>query len=174
MQRVFLNIVRPSSREQKVSGLSFAFRRARIEDAARLTSIAHAGKEYWGYPAEWLALWRHDLEVTPHYIRSEPVQVAESDGEVIGFVGLSMGEDGRYLEHLWQRPQYIGRGMGRALFGEAVRLAREEGVDELRINADPNAAPFYLKMGAVRIGQEVYYLPGEIRREIPLLVFSIK
>ena len=64
--------------------------------------------------------------------------------------------------------------MGRALFAEAVRLAREESVDELNINADPNAAPFYLKMGAVRIGQEVYYLPGGICREIPLLVFSIK
>ena len=96
---------RHSSCEQKASGLSFAFRRAQVEDAALLTSIALAGKEYWGYPAEWMALWRHDLEVTPHYIRSEPVQVAEADGEVIGFVALSTGEAGRYLEHLWQRPE---------------------------------------------------------------------
>lgn len=174
MQREFLKISRHCSREKKASGLSFAFRRARIEDAALLTSIALAGKEYWGYPAEWMALWCHDLAVTPQYIRSEPVQVAEADGEVIGFVGLSTGENGRYLEHLWQRPEYIGRGMGRALFGEAVRLAREEAVDELRINADPNAVPFYLKMGAVRIGQEIYHLPGGIWREIPLLLFSIK
>ena len=152
---------------------ALVFRRARAEDAAVLTDIALAGKQFWGYPAEWIALWRHDLEVVPHYIRNEPVQVAEMKGEIIGFVGLSTADDDRYLEHMWLRPDFIGRGFGRVLFGEAVRLAREEGVRELRINADPNAAPFYLKMGAVRIGQEVYFLPGGIRREIPLLIYSI-
>ena len=150
------------------------FRRARVNEAALLSEIALTGKQYWGYPAEWVALWQHDLMVTPLYIHREPVHVAEIDGRVIGFVGLATEEDGRHLEHLWLRTEYIGRGFGRALFGEAVRLAWAEGVAEVLINSDPNAELFYLKMGAVRIGQEVYQLPGAIRREVPLLVYRLR
>jgi GNAT superfamily N-acetyltransferase len=153
---------------------ALVFRRARVSDARPLTGIALAGKKHWGYPDEWMEAWRYDLEVTPEYIRSEPVEVAELNGELLGFVGLSTGEDGRYLEHLWMWPKYIGQGFGRVLFDRAAQLAREEGVAELRIKADPNAEPFYRKMGAQRIGQEVYYLLGKVRREVPLLSFRIQ
>ena len=154
--------------------LPLMFRPARGSDAALLTDIAFAGKRVWGYPEAWLEWWRHDLVVTPHYIHSEPVQIAEFDGAVVGFVGLSTQDKVRYLEHLWLWPENIGRGFGRALFAEAARLARVEGQRELRINSDPNAEPFYLKMGAIRIGQEIYDLPGGIRRDVPRLVYSIK
>ncbi len=149
------------------------FRRAEAQDAALLTEIALAAKQHWGYPDEWMAKWRHDLAVTPGYIRSQPVQVAELEGEVVGFAGLSMLEGNRYLEHLWLRPKHIGRSFGRALFLEAVRQARAAGVTELRIKSDPNAESFYLKMGAVRTGLEVYELLGKFRREVPLLVYQL-
>ncbi len=150
------------------------FRRAKAEDATRLTEIAFAGKAFWGYPTEWLELWRHDLVVTPHYIRSESVSVAEHESAIVGFTGLSTSDQGRQIEHLWLWPDSIGCGLGRRLFEEAVRLAREERVTELFVNADPNAESFYLKMGAERIGQEVYFLPGEIRREVPRLVYRLR
>ena len=149
------------------------FRRAESFDAALLTGIAFAGKQSWGYPAQWMELWRHDLVVTPQYIRNESVLVAECEGEVIGFTGLSLGAKGRHLEHLWLQPKYIGRGFGRALFEKAISAAREEGVVQLFIDSDPNAESFYLKMGAIRIGQEVYPLPGGIVREVPLLVYQV-
>jgi GNAT superfamily N-acetyltransferase len=149
------------------------FRPAEVQDAALLTEIALAAKQHWGYPAEWMAEWRPDLTVTPGYIRSQPVSVAELAGEVVGFAGLSMLEGHRYLEHLWLRPKHIGRGFGRALFLEAVRLARAADVAELRIKSDPNAELFYLKMGAVRTGLEVYDLLGQFRREVPLLAYKL-
>jgi len=150
------------------------FRRARPDEASLLTEIALRGKQHWGYPSQWIALWRPDLVVTPHYLSREWVEVAELDGVVIGFAGLSTGDDGRFLEHLWLRPECIGRGYGRALFEAAVRLAREEGQSELLINADPNAEAFYLRMGAARIGQEIYELPDRVRREVPLLRYIIQ
>ena len=149
------------------------FRRALPEHASRLTEIAFAGKECWGYPGEWMELWRHDLIVTTQYIRTEAVQVAEFASEVVGFVGLSAGDEGRHIEHLWLKPEYIGRGFGRKLFEEAAHVARTEGVIKLFIKSDPNAEAFYLKMGATRIGQEIYQLPGAVHREVPLLVYQV-
>jgi GNAT superfamily N-acetyltransferase len=153
---------------------SVEFRPAKEEDAARLTAIAFAGKACWNYPVEWLELWRHDLVVTPAYIRAEPVSVGECEGLIVGFTGLSTGEHGRHIEHLWLQPGYIGCGLGRRLFEEAVRLARAEGAVELFVESDPYAEGFYIKMGADRIGQEVYFLPGGIRREVPRLVYRLR
>ncbi len=149
-------------------------RRARVGEAALLTEIAFAAKQHWGYPAEWLAAWRYDLTVTADYIRTQRVVVAETDGLIAGFVGLLRTAEGDQLEHLWLRPSCMGRGLGRRLFEEAVNQARAAGITALQIRADPNAEGFYLKMGAVRIGEEVYELPGKIRREVPLLTYRIE
>jgi GNAT superfamily N-acetyltransferase len=150
------------------------FRRARSDEAAALTEIALAAKQSWGYPDEWLAAWRADLTLTADYIRAQPVVVAELDGTIAGFFGLERKDGDWHLEHLWLRPVFIGRGLGRELFAAAVRLARAGGAAELRIRSDPNAEPFYLKMGAVRAGQEAYLLLGKIPREVPLLVYPLR
>ena len=149
------------------------FRSATPEDATRLSEVAFAAKRHWKYPSEWMELWRPDLTVSPHYLKTEKVRVAEYDGEVIGFAGLSWGDHGRHFEHLWVLPAHIGQGLGRRLFVEMVQLARHEGTTKLFICSDPNAEAFYVKMGAVRIGQEVYTLPDETRREVPLLVYRL-
>lgn len=145
------------------------FRRALPQEAAVLTQIALTAKQSWGYPDEWMAEWRADLTLSPGYIGGSPVWVVESEGRVAGFLGLVQAGGQWHLEHLWLLPAFHGRGLGRALFAEAVRQARAAGATELRIKSDPNAEPFYLKMGAVRTGLEVYELLGKIRREVPQL-----
>lgn len=142
-------------------------------EAALLSEIAFVAKSHWGYPVEWMELWSPDLTITPSYLETEKVSVAEDERKVIGFVGLSAGDHGRHIEHMWLRPAYIGRGLGRQLFGETIRLALIEHARELFIQADPKAEAFYIRMGAIRIGQEVYELPGGVRREIPLLVYRL-
>lgn len=150
------------------------FRRAQPADAAALTRIAFAAKRSWGYPEAWMAQWRADLTVAPGYISGSPVWVAEWAGTVAGFLGLVHLDRHWHLEHLWVRPEFHGRGLGRRLFTEAVRLARELGAAELLIKCDPNAEPFYLRMGAVRTGLEVYDLLGGIRREVPQLSYRLE
>jgi GNAT superfamily N-acetyltransferase len=149
------------------------FRPAMPYEAAFLSEIAFAAKSYWGYPAEWMELWRPDLTITPRYLETEKVCVIESGDEIVGFAGLSSNHLGRNMEHLWLRPAHIGRGLGRRLFGETVRLARDEGTTRLFVNSDPNAEGFYIKMGAIRIGLELYELPGGAHRKIPLLVYLV-
>jgi len=150
-----------------------SFRQAHPEDAALLSGIARAGKQYWGYPADWMEAWEEVLTIEPDYIGRQPVVVAEQAGEAVGFFGLRVGEDGWHLEHLWVRPTHVRQGLGRALFTEALRLLRQAGASVLLIKADPHAEGFYLKMGAVRTGQDVYLLLGKIRRELPELAYRL-
>ena len=130
-------------------------------------------KQSWGYPDEWLAAWRADLTLSSDYICAQPVWVAEVEGATAGFLGLDRRAGVWHLEHLWLLPAFIGKGVGRLLFAEAVRQARVAGAKELQIKSDPNAEPFYLKMGAVRTGLEVYQLLGKIPREVPQMTYAL-
>lgn len=119
---------------------------------------------------EWLA----ELTVTPEFVREQVVAVAEQGGVLAGFYGLRRDTEGAWhLEHLWLEPKMIGRGLGRRLFEAAVADARRCGIVELRIKSDPNAEPFYLKMGALRVDMEVYHLLGRHRRKVPLMVYRV-
>jgi GNAT superfamily N-acetyltransferase len=87
----------------------------------------------------------------------------------VGFYAL-VGEG---LEHLWVTPEHMGTGVGRALFEHAVRRAASMGAETLKIEADPNAEGFYLRMGARRVGEITYPLNGQ-KRTLPLLVVEVR
>ena len=52
------------------------------------------------------------------------------------------------LDRMFVDPSAMRQGLGRVMFMSAVRLARELGARRMTILADPNAAPFYERMGA--------------------------
>ena len=94
-----------------------AFSRARPDQAARLTQIAHAAKSYWGYPAQWIELWHNQLTITSAYIAANPVWVAvDEDLVVLGFYALTGAGERLNLEHMWVQPQSFGAGVGSMLF----------------------------------------------------------
>jgi GNAT superfamily N-acetyltransferase len=148
-------------------------RPAAVSEAEALSSLALAGKRYWGYPKPWLQAWRDLLTITPDYVAAHVVRCAEDvAGRVVGFYALE-GDGGRCrLEHLWLDPSLIGGGLGRQLFEHAVQTARALGVAEVLIEADPNAEGFYLHMGARRIGETVSGRTGE-ERVLPLLRYAL-
>jgi GNAT superfamily N-acetyltransferase len=68
-------------------------------------------------------------------------------------------------------PRTINRGVGRALFEAAVVLARRLGAKRMAILADPNAAPFYERMGARFVSQAPSdAIPG---RTLPLYEYDL-
>ncbi len=142
--------------------------RARPEDAATLTEIAHAGKRHWGYPEKWIAAWRDILTMKPEFLAANIAYSAVEDGRAIGFYVLTTESDGLHLDHLWVLPSAMGRGVGRALFEHAIEQAKDRGFDSIKIEADPNAEGFYKRMGAARVGTSVSEIEGE-RRELPLM-----
>jgi len=140
-----------------------SIRRARVEEAALLTELAHAAKRHWGYPERWVAEWSEALTLRPAWIATHPVYVAVQDGEVVGFYALAPEGDTCRLEHLWVRPAWIGRGVGRLLFEHAVRTATAAAATQLVLDSDPHAEGFYRRMGATRVGVVPADVQGKAR-----------
>jgi GNAT superfamily N-acetyltransferase len=146
--------------------------RAHGETHRALTEIAHAGKRHWGYPERWMRLWRDALTITPDYISGNRVYVARQGEEVVGFYALTGSGDKLTLDHLWLAPAQIGTGLGRTLFAHAAAVAKQVGATEIEIEAEPRATGFYERMGATRVGENVYELEGQ-PRVLPLLIYKL-
>jgi GNAT superfamily N-acetyltransferase len=109
--------------------------------------------------------FRAELTVTVDLL--EHLFVEELEGKVIGFYALSPVDETRAeLEYLFVEPVQIGAGHGRALLQHAREYAREHGWRVLVIQGDPNAAEFYVRCGATRVGERASAsIPG---RMLPL------
>ena len=143
-------------------------RKAETDDAPALTQIAHDAKRHWGYPEHWLAHWQDDLTISPDFIATNEVFVADSEGEPLGFYALIVRKEKAELDHLWVTPAHIGTGVGKQLFLHAMQHAAKENISEVEILSDPNAEGFYRKQGAHRIGEAVSEIDGQ-PRTLPLL-----
>ncbi len=71
---------------------------------------------------------------------------------MVGFYRLAGEAPVAELAGLFGDPVAIGHGVGATLLADAVDRARALGVSRLVIDADPNAAGFYVRMGARRVG----------------------
>jgi len=145
--------------------------RAEISQAPALSAIAWTAKAHWGYPAHWMEQWRELLTITPDFVAQHETFVAHLAGEAIGFYALVETPDSISLDHLWVLPERIGQGIGRALFKHAAGRAAARGASRLTIESDPQAEPFYLHLGARRVGAVPSEIDGQ-PRELPLLVFD--
>lgn len=143
-------------------------RACRPSDAAALTALAWLSKARWGYPDEWLALWRADLAITPETIEDSIGCVAEIDARIIGFwIRAAIDADEPTRGWLFVHPDYWRRGVARALWSELRKAAAARGIAHFVIEADPNAVPFYRSIGAMEIGRkESTVIPG---RFLPIL-----
>lgn len=149
---------------------AITFRRARPDEAPQLTELACVSKRYWGYSDALIELWRCDLEFSPESIRAWTVFTAEQAGCLVGVFAVSKSWDTDELEALWVHPSCVGRGLGRVLFHKAVAEARAQGATSLVIKSDPNAEPFYIRMGASPAGSVASTPVG---RRLPRLTFDL-
>lgn len=148
-------------------------RRAMEDEADLLTGLARASKASWGYPEAWLHEWRDALTLTAEYVRRHQVLVAEVRGAVVGLAALEETGPEAELAHLWVLPGWHGRGVGRALVERVAAMAKEAGWPALRIEADPHAEDFYLRLGAVRVGEVPAPVAGR-DRTLPVLRITLE
>jgi len=146
--------------------------RAQAFDAPELTRIALESKRHWGYPEGWIEIWRDDLYIPPIRVTSSETYCGLINQEIIAFYQLLDKGQTVELEHLWVLPGFQKQGIGRALFTHATQRARDCGYARLAITSDPNAAEFYLKMGAHKVST-LSTTVGNVPRELPLFVYNL-
>jgi maltose O-acetyltransferase len=150
-------------------------------EAGILTEIAFAAKRTWQYPESYFEIWKDELTITKDYINSNIVFVAESDSQVVGFYsivviqndfvsGNVMVKKGFWLEHLFIKPSFQKKGIGRMLLEHALNYCEENWIDDLKIFVDPHATGFYDKMGAKFLENSSSSIEG---RKIPVYFFII-
>jgi len=76
-------------------------------------------------------------------------RVAVADGRIVGFATLLA--DGE-LEDLFVDPDWMRRGIGRALVLDSVAAARAQGLKRIEVTANGQALPFYESVGFVLDG----------------------
>lgn len=91
---------------------------------------------------------------------------AMEEGVEVGFVlffhnfSTFLGRSGLYLEDLFVYPEHRGKGYGKALFLELVRIANERGCGRMEwvcLNWNKPSIEFYRSMGAVPLDEWTTY-----------------
>jgi GNAT superfamily N-acetyltransferase len=142
-------------------------RPAHADEAEAMSSLALRSKALWGYSAEFLERCRAELTIRSDEINALRAHVALEGGCFVGFFTLRGEPPQGELDALFVEPAAVGRGIGKALLDAAKAVAHQSGFRELVVHADPHAETFYLRQGAVRIGQVPSgSIPGRL---LPLL-----
>ncbi len=144
------------------------FRNATPHEAEYLIEIFCDSKRHWGYDDKLIELWRDDMSINEEYIRNNKVVVFSVDNVEIGYFAMRLKE--RHLEDLFIRRNWIGKGYGRKAFEQIKKIMKDNNIDVLKFNTDPNATGFYERMGAIHIG-EVESIPKG--RFIPFFEFTL-
>jgi len=115
-----------------------------LRDLYRRSSLSNAGDR--------ASLLAHPeaLEFAGDAVGEGLTRVAVVDGRIVGFATL-LG-DGE-LEDLFVDPDWMRRGIGRALVLDAVVLAPAHGLDRIEVTANGEALDFYESVGFVFDGE---------------------
>lgn len=145
-------------------------RDAAVADAGPLSELARRSKAHWGYDDAFMAACADELTVTPTTVAEHTLRVFDAEGVLQGFYALAITGTVASVELFFVDPPAMARGIGAALWRDLVAHAAPK-AKRLRIEADPDAEGFYLRMGAVRTGTcASVSIPD---RRLPLLHYDL-
>lgn len=139
-------------------------------DGPELTNLALESKAFWGYSEEFIVSCKPALKITDKKITNWTSGTIKIENVFAGFYFMSLDDTRAELQLLYVSPQAMDKGYGRALFKAAMEKASILGYDSVRIEADPNAANFYKRMGAKHIG----WCRSEVDDDRELPLFKMK
>ena len=144
-------------------------RPARPDEAETLTELCLRSKAVWGYDDAFMRACRAELTLTARDCATPLIQVA-ADGDVVaGVVQVTLQGEAADLAKLFIEPGALRAGVGRKLFEWAAATARRHGARWMTIEADPQAADFYRRMGAVDDGTAPSgSIPGRVLPKLKL------
>lgn len=119
-----------------------------VEELPTLSALCLRSKAVWGYDKDFLEACRRELTIEPSEMLSSTIAVAEEDGRIVGIAQMKVAGDEADLLKLFVEPAILRAGVGKKLFNWAISEAARMGAARMLIEADPDAAPFYRRMGA--------------------------
>ena len=124
-----------------------------VDELSGLSDLCFRSKAVWGYDEEFIEACQSELLFEPRDLELTPIAIAEHDGKPIGVAQLKVVDDEADLLKLFVEPSALRSGIGKALLVWVTDVAKKLGATRLIIDADPDAAPFYRRMGAYDVGQ---------------------
>ena len=151
-------------------------RPARQEEVGVVLQLIHDLAVYEKAPNEVEATEKELLETI---FTSDPkvfCDLVEVDGEIAGmaiwFLNYStwQGKHGIYLEDLFIKPEYRGRGYGKALLKHLAKICDDKGYGRFQwwvLDWNSPAIEFYRSLGAVAMDEwTVYRVSGQALKEL--------
>jgi GNAT superfamily N-acetyltransferase len=124
------------------------------------------------YPRNKLEAWVAG-EPSTAWMRmvEERLYVAEEAGRVIA-TGMIDSVSGK-VDAIFVAPDYMGKGVGRAMMDFLERMAREHGLRQMHLEATLNAAPFYRRHGFTGEEISLYRSPRGLEMECIRMVRTL-
>ena len=146
-------------------------RDVRLDEIESLSQLCLRSKAVWGYDDAFMAACRAELTLHPADLQSTHLQAAAAETALVGLVQIKVvGQDADLLK-LFVEPGRLKSGVGRMLLGWATARARSLHALRMIIEADPDAVPFYQRMGAHLAGSAASgSIPG---RRLPRLILDL-
>ena len=152
--------------------MPYLMRTPTVDQLPALSALCVRSKAVWGYDNDFMEACRRELSFDPLELRSTSIVVVEEHGRIVGVAQIKVVGKVADLLKLFVEPIALRGGVGRALFVWACGRAESLGADELVIEADPDAVPFYRRMGAEDCG----FVPSGsiVGRLLPKLVKDLR
>ena len=152
--------------------MKISIKKAFPENVNDINHLLRLSKGHWGYSSEFLDRFMQGFSLTVQYIQEQDIKLFYINSRIAGFFNFIINKDNMFeLDNFFLHPDYIGQGIGRALWNSCCQLAEKCHYTEFVIWSDPNAEPFYLKMGCKKIGVRVS--PTLPNRYPPVLKFKL-
>jgi GNAT superfamily N-acetyltransferase len=151
-------------------------RAARLDDVDEILALIYELALYEKAPEEAKATREQIIE---NFFCENPkvfCELVEIDGEIAGcaiwFLNYStwLGKHGIYLEDLFVRPQYRGKGYGKALLKYLASICDERGYGRFQwwvLDWNEPSIEFYKSLGAVAMDEwTVYRISGQALKKL--------
>jgi GNAT superfamily N-acetyltransferase len=150
---------------------SVRIRTGGAREAVILRDLAIAAKSHWGYEGGWLQEWVEQGGFSEDALRARDIYVAEIDGEPVGWASSILKGDVCWLDDLWVKPLWIGKGVGSRLWRHVAARSAAQGALRMEWEAEPNAIGFYEKMGGTYLRDSE---SSEMRRVLPIMGVDLR
>lgn len=151
-------------------------RPATIDDTTEILALIYELALYEKAPEEAIAT---EADIHASFFSEDPkvfCEIVEVDGVIAGFAiwflnySTWLGKHGIYLEDLFVRPQYRGRGFGKALLQHLAAKCEENGYGRFQwwvLDWNEPSIEFYKALGAVPMDEwTTYRVTGQALKDL--------